>query len=281
MKYFQHIFLFLICVSLVGCAKSGRSISNSGYADHSLGTYTGDSEKGPHSDLAFKYRGELSEFDVLGITRGENASETEIQRALDNAKRVKLHPGSSILLIQSGAGFPDAPMVAELEKHFRVATFSGVPPGNTIVATSPGVPPGSAGASPAGINESSDAPSYSRSLRLAAARGGNDIIVCYWGVLESEIDNLATKTVSWVPVVSWMVPDEKQHMRIRIKMALIDVRSGDWTVFSPKAFENDRISTSPRRGASDQKQVERLKQQAYVESAQELVRLYSDVATTR
>ena len=268
MKYTIHTLLLLICVLLAGCMKQGRSISNSGYNDHSVGAYTGDSEKGPHSDLAFKYRGELSEFDVLGITRGENASECEIQRALDNAKRVNLHPGSSILLIQSGAAFPDAPMVAELEKHLRVATFSGVPPG------SPGV-------SPAGVVESPDAHDYSRSLRLAAARGGNEIIVCYWGMLESEIENLATKTVSWVPVVSWMVPDEKQHMRIRIKMALIDVRSGDWTVFSPKAFENNRISISPRRAASDQKQIERLKQQAYVESAQELMRLYSDVATAR
>jgi hypothetical protein len=266
MKHSFYVLFAIICVSLVGCTKRGRSISNSGYADHSLGAYTGDSEKGPHSDAAFKYRGELSEFDVLGITPGENASEAEIQRALDNAKRIKLHQGSSLLVIQSGATFPDAPMVAELEKHFRVVTFSGVPP------ASPGV-------SPAGVSESPDAQNYSRSLRLAAARGGNEIIVCYWGMLESETENLPTKTVSWVPVVNWMAPDEKQNMRIRIKMALIDVRTGDWTVFSPRAFANNRISTSPTRSASDQKQVERLKQQAYMESAQELVRLYSDLAS--
>jgi hypothetical protein len=267
MKHFQYIILILVCIALAGCYTKKASISNSGYSKEAR---TGRMPGGivPQADPDFEYRGELSEFDVLGITRGENASESEIQRALDNAKRVKVHPGSSILLIQSGAAFPDAPMIAELEKHFRVATFSGVPPGDHRHLR-------------AGITESSDAPSYSRSLRLAAARGGNDIIVCYWGMLESEIENLATKTVSWVPVVSWVVPDEKQHMRIRIKMALIDVRSGDWTVFSPKAFQNDRISTSPRRGASDQKQVERLKQQAYVESAQELVRVYSDVATAR
>jgi len=67
-------------------------------------------------------------------------------------------------------------------------------------------------------------------------------------------------------------------MRIRLKVALIDVRSGNWAVFSPKAFENDRISTSPRRGAVDQRQVERLKEKAYKASARELVKMYSDGA---
>ena len=82
---------------------------------------------------------------------------------------------------------------------------------------------------------------------------------------------MPTKTVSWVPIVNWVVPDEKQHVRIRLKIAVVDVRSGNWSIFSPKPFENARITTSPRRGAVDQKQVERLKTLAYKASVEELV----------
>lgn len=259
----RNVIASLGCIVLTACMSDQRSISNSGYVEPGRTTYP---PRGPvsSSDDVFRYRGELSEFDVLGISRGEITSEQEINYALDHAKHVHLRPDSSILLIQSGAVFPDSPMVSELQKHFRVSTFSGIPPTR---ATMQGYD-----------SESLDAESYSKSLRLAAARGGNDIIVCYWGILESESENLATKTVSWVPIANWIVPDQKQHLRIRLKIALVDVRSGDWTVFSPRAFDSARLTTSPRRGANDQKQVERLKSLAYDEGAKELVRMYSEVA---
>jgi hypothetical protein len=249
----------IICVFFLGCDKTIRPISNSAY----VGKETRHNRSPqPSLDPAFQYHGELSEFDVLGITPGAIASENEIRRALDNAKRVKLHSDSSLLLIQSGAAFPDGGMVTELSKHFQVVPFTGIPAGRETTPQSDTLYP----------------QSYSRLLRLAAAKGGNDTIVCYWGILESETENLATKTVSWVPVVHWILPDQKQHMRIRLKLALIDVRTGNWTVFSPKPFEDATISRSPRREAVDQKQVEQLKTEAYEASAKDLVRLYSDVA---
>jgi hypothetical protein len=216
------------------------------------------------SDPGFEYRGELSEFDVLGITRGTVASDTEIERTLAGAKHVHLRPGNSILLIQSGAMFPDGPMVSELSKHFRVVTFSGVPPATRM--------------SRIGQLENRDAASFSRSLRLAAAQGGNDMILCYWGILESENAKLATKTISWVPVVNWIVPDEREHMRLRLKLALVDVRSGDWAMLSPEPVDDSKISRSPRRNVADQKLVESLKQRAYTSGAKELLRQYAEIA---
>jgi len=259
MKLATLSFTALSCLLLIGCDRTVRSISSSGYIEKP--GYQGHAP-GPSVTPEFQYRGELSEFDVLGITPGAIASENEIRRALDNAKRVKLHSDSSLLLIQSGAAFPDGGMVTELGKHFQVVPFSGLPPTKDAPSQSDTFSP----------------PSFSRLLRLAAAKGGNDTIVCYWGILESETENLSTKTVSWMPVVNWIVPDETQHMRIRLKVALIDVRTGNWSVFSPKPFEQSNISRSPRRAAVDQKQVERLKAEAYTASAKELVRLYSDVA---
>jgi len=214
-----------------------------------------------------QYQGELSEFDVLGIGRGQATSENEIRRALEQAKSVKLRPSSSILLIQSGAAFPDGPMLEELGKHFRVAPFSGVP-SNPKVASNLDYGSG-------------NADSYAKSLRLAAARGGNDYIVCYWGILESENEKFATKTISWVPGVNWILPDEKEHMRIKLKFAVIDVASGSWTIFSPKEFEQARISRSPHRAVVDRKMVEALKKDAYQAGVSELLRLHSEVAFSR
>ena len=261
-KKAAHIPLLLAaCGIFAGCAKSIRSISNSDYREHAARYgYIGPDTS---SDPAFEYKGELSEFDVLGISRSDITSEQEINRALDHSRQLKIAPGSSVLLIQSGALFPDGPMVTELSKSLRVVPFSGVPPlrrgynGNQT--------------------ESLDPQNFSKSLRLTAARGGNDFIVCYWGILESGSEKLATKTVSWVPVMNWIVPDEKQRARIRLKVALIEVRTGNWAVFSPQPFDDARTSTSPRRDVVDQKQVERLKKRAYEESARELVRLYASM----
>jgi hypothetical protein len=259
MKFLTFTSTTILCLLLLGCDRTVRPISNSAYVGKP--EHHGRAPQ-PPLDPAFRYRGELSEFDVLGITPGAIASENEIRRALDNAKRVKLHSDSSMLLIQSGAAFPDGGMVTELSKHFQVVPFSGIPPAKPDPTQTDGL----------------RTESYSRLLRLAAAKGGNDTIVCYWGILESETENLATKTFSWMPVVHWMVPDERQRMRIRLKVALIDVRTGNWSVFSPKPFEEANISRSPRRGAVDQMQVERLKAEAYAASAKDLVRSYSDVA---
>jgi hypothetical protein len=247
----KYLILFLGCLVLGACAKQTRSISHSGWQEKP--SYCGDRNRAA-SDPGFQYRGELNEFDVLGITRDEMASEADIRHALDSARRVRLAPGSSILLIQSGALIPDAVMVSELSKHFSVVPFSGIPSEN---------------------GRSSDPDSYSRNLRLAAARGGNDKILCYWGMLESASERLPTKTVSWVPIVNWVLPDENQHMRVRLKLALLDVRTGNWALISPRSYESQRISIRPRREAVDQKQVERLKEKAYVSAVQELVQVHS------
>ena len=261
MNYRIYYIALIACALLAGCTTWNRSISHTTYPGNEAGRPPALNLRGQGPESAFDYRGELSEYDVLGISRGEVTSENEIRRTLARSGRVWLRPDSGILLIQSGAVFPDGAMVEELTKRFRVIPFSGVP---NIRRTPSG-----------DRTESFDPESFAKSLRLTAARGGAEVIVCYWGVLESASEHLVTKTVSWVPVVNWMVPDEKQRMRIRLKIALIDVATGDWTVLTPPALEDARLSTSPRREVVDQKQVERLKHKAYAAGASELIKLYS------
>lgn len=242
MKLGWTTLLMVAVMAAAGCAT--RSISNSGYQDGRSGT---------------AYKGELSEFDVLAVNRDNAVSEEEIQKAIKHSAPVRVTKGSPVLVIQSGAAYPDAPMLKALNQHFLVTPFSGIPEARRSV----------------GFQER-DSTTYARSLRLVAARTGAEAILCYWGVLESGRENLETKAVSWVPIAGWFVPDEVQQMRIRLKVAIIDVRTGNWSIHSPEAFKNSSWSNNYRRASSDQKQVETLKAQAYVAVVHDLAERFID-----
>ncbi len=146
--------------------------------------------------------------------------------------------GSAILLVQSGAELADPEMISALEKYYTVASFSGVPlpdaTRNDVKAAAP----------------------YSQLFRMAAAKGGYETVIVYWGVLESASQGLGGKAISWVPIIGGIVPDETQHMRIRLMMAVIDTRTGQWESFSPEPFEDEATSNQHGRAASDQEQVD-------------------------
>jgi hypothetical protein len=227
----RYLSLTLLAATMLLCGCSTRSISDSGY---------------PGSRGNPLYHGELSEFDVLGIDASTPVSDAEIGAQFTEYRKITVKRGAPILVIQSGALIPDDAMLRELGRQLVISPFSGIP-----IA-------GSA-ARPA---------SYAHALRLAAAKGGYEVIVCYWGVLESAVENHATKLVSWVPIIGMAVPDESQHMRIRLRVAVVDVRSGRWSMFSPENFEDEALTAGAIRRQSDQEQVALLKDRAYRAAAQ-------------
>jgi hypothetical protein len=224
-------------LAVAGCTT--RSISDSGYPG---AEYYG---RGANP----LYRGELNEFDVLGIDAGAEVAQADIEAAFAaSGDRKSLRRGDAILLIQSGAMIPDAEMVTGLEKAFAVTVFSGVPE----------------------RSKESNA-SYARALRLAAAKAGIETIVAYWGTIETGVENLATKTISWVPIVGAGVPDEAQVMRLRLKIAVVDVRTGRWEMFTPKELGEKSYSARLNRARTDQAQVAALKTAAYGTAAETLI----------
>ena len=225
---------------LAGCET--RSISDSGYRSGESNRY---------------YRGELSEAEVVGAPDpGHAVTDADIQSALRSSKPVHAAPGTGLLVVQSGALTPDDAMVQALNARYRVLPFSGLPENGGRFG----------GSTPAPV-----ATSYSKRLRLAAAQGGFQHILCYWGTLESARENQVTKSVSWVPIAGNFVPDENQRMRINLHAVLIDVASGHWSPYTGKAAENAALSAQVLRGSSDQKQVARLKAAAYASLVDELV----------
>ncbi len=224
----------LMGLSLSGCMTL-RSISDSGYGYYGFGDF---------------YRGEISELSVLGIDPAEDLREEDIAAAFGASAEVRIPPGSALLVIQSGALFPDEPLQRRLGEHFRVGPLSGVP------SHKPGEPARG---------------TLNRALRLAAAEGGYDYILCCWGVVEAEQSDLPTKTVSWIPVVGRSLPDQAQRMRVRLKAILMDARTGRWALLAPAPAESDTVSTPRGRRQSDQAQVEKLKEEAYAVLVEDLL----------
>lgn len=236
------VLALLLLTVLSGCATQ-RSVSSSEY-------YPGGSNgRGGDNPL---YKGELSEFDVLGIDPGKEITEQDIATAASDKKgRLSLREGEPLLLIQSGAMIPEQEMTSRLEKYFPVSVYTGVPEqGNKAEG------------------------SYAKALRFAAAKAGIDKILVYWGMLETETRDLATKNVSWVPIVGWVIPDETQIIRIRLKVALVDVKSGQWEVFVPKVYEDTAYSASLDREQSGLQQVAQLKSKVYQAAVESIISRY-------
>jgi hypothetical protein len=238
----RKLLALIILIVLSGCT-TPKSVSNSGYYPG------GNNGHGRDNPL---YKGELSELDVLGIEPGKEITEEDITAAAsDKKERLGLRKGESLLLIQSGAMIPEQEMTENMGKYFSVSVFTGVP----------------------AQGKNADA-SYSKALRLAAAKAGIDKILVYWGMLETETKDLETKNVSWIPIVGWAIPDQTQEIRIRLKIALVDVKSGQWEIFVPKVFEDTAYSASLNREQSNLQQVAQLRSKVYQAAVESIIARY-------
>jgi hypothetical protein len=240
--------LLSMILSVAACGT--RPISDSGYQAES-----GHSSYGASNPF---YQGELSELDVLGGAGNAAITDEDIQRSFAARRPLSVARGSPVMLVQSGAIFPDDPMIKSLSTYYSVVGFSGIPERRASDSSSC-------------INQSAP---YSMSLRLLAAKGGYEKIVVYWGILETAQENLATKAVSWIPIIVGAIPDENQRMRIRLKLAVIDVKSGQWETFAPAPIESAAINADDTRVSSDQGQVASLKEAGYKAAADEVASRY-------
>ena len=205
------------------------------------------------------YRGELNELSVLGVRTDDNVTDTDISDVLASreGKPVALKRGDVLAVIQSGARFPDKEMSDSLETLSKVVPLSGVPPKEQHLH---------------GREQKNKTPiRIDRSLRMAAAKGGANKLLVYWGILESAAEpEQAAKQLSWVPLLGRVIPDETQHVQMRVKAALIDVATGNWTMIRTEPMQDKRMSSRLTRDSSDLKQIMRLKEKAYAQFAGDL-----------
>lgn len=235
-RMIRNLFGLLLLLALAGCAT--RSISNSGPPGS-------DQSENPF------YHGELTQFQVIGVDPRLPVSENEIAQTLAAASDIRLSHDEPVMVVQSGASIPDATMLKALSGYFKIGVFSGIPPQGHVSAVN-----------------------YARSLRLAAAKGGYKVILVYWGLLESGSKAHDARVISWVPLIGWSINDETELMRIRLKIALIDVRTGDWKLFTPPPFAASKDSDFFTRDTADQGLVQQLKAKAYATAAKQLYQAF-------
>jgi hypothetical protein len=195
---------------------------------------------------------ELKENDVLGLKNTSEVSDDDISRILDETSTIKVREGSTLLLVQSGARSPDQSMIDELSKRFVVVPHTGIP---------------------SEIRNGRD--DTSKALRLAAAHSKAETILVYWGELEMKRDEMPTSLVSWVPVVDFMVPDEFERLRMHLKLALIDVRSGNWSTFRTEPIETEALTTRHAREHQKRYPLQNSKNRLYQNAVRKLVDNYS------
>lgn len=195
---------------------------------------------------------QLKENEILGLKHSSRVTNEDINRILDEASSLKIKDGSTVLLVQSGAPHPDKEMIDELSKRFIVIPHTGVP---TEIRASPDDDTGKA-------------------LRLAAAHSKAETLLVYWGNLEIKRDDLPTSLVSWVPVVDFTIPDEYQRIRMHLKVALVDVRTGNWATFRTEPIESDALTTRFAREHEQKWPLQNTKQRLYKNSVQKLLDAY-------
>lgn len=193
---------------------------------------------------------QLKENEVLGLNPSGKVTDEDIRRILDETRTLQIRAGGSLMLVQSGARHPDAAMVEQLAQHFIVVPYTGVP---------------------SELSSEENSESISKALRLAAAHSKADTILVFWGTLEMKRNDLPTGIVSWVPVVDFVVPDEYQKTRMYLKVALIDVRSGQWATFRTEPIEEEGLTTRYAREHDQKWPLHSLRERLYQASVRKLM----------
>lgn len=228
-------------LSLCSCAMQTRSISNPGWS----------------SSTNELYNGELELLDIVGAdaSGADGSRGIDIASARKRFRKPTIAESGRCLLIQSGAAMPDPELVDAFGPKWKLMTMTGIPD------RKPGVARG-------------------QEIRLAAARGGFDSIICVWGTLESKREQRASKSISWIPVIGWSINDERLYTRIRLRFVLIDVATGHWRSIEAEPFEDSVDSSLGDRGLGvgdgvALSQSERLKRRAYADGVRKFLRAVS------
>ena len=217
---------------------------------------------------------QLTDQDVFGNELTLEVSEEDIQDAIEKAQgkfEIPLH--SSLILVQSGARVPDAVMQKEMQRYFRLSTFSGIPVARKKqpVQSGASVKMMDAESFSDGRNNLVNA-NYMQALRYIAAKGRQNAVIVYWGELECGKYNSDTKEMTWKKYSAENLAG--LSLRYLIRFALVDVASGEWATYSPVNVES--VSGKPD-GNTDitEQQITSLKQKSYQMAVSDLVSRYS------
>lgn len=183
---------------------------------------------------------QLTDQDVFGNELTLEITEEDIQNAVEEATgQFNIPLNSAIVLVKSGSRAPDMMMQEEMQRYYRVSTFSGIPmakkkrPVQPVPVKETQVPTTDDYA--ANQNSVINA-NYMQAMRYVAAKGRHKTIVVYWDELEAGKYDSATKEVVWKKYIGEKLSGSS--LRYLIRFALIDVATGEWATYSPVNIES-------------------------------------------
>ncbi|POP40632.1 hypothetical protein CHU32_26195 [Superficieibacter electus] len=266
------LLLFLSSILLTGCSKSSSiDARKTGAASHRAET---------SSSL------QLTDQDVFGNELTLEISEGDIQNAVEEAKGdFEISLNSSVILVQSGERAPDVVMQKEMQKYYKVSTFSGIP----VVPKKQPVRPATIVKDAESVTDTIENlanngsgvinANYMQALRYIGAKGRQKAVIVYWGELESGKYNSTTKDMVWKKYSGGNLSG--LSLRYLIRFALVDVATGEWATYSPVNTESaTELSIGKKEGSADmtmtEQQILNLKQKSYQIAVDDLVSRYGN-----
>lgn len=249
-KISTSIALTISLFLLTGCVKKTASI---------------DAQKRTHPLMVQQSTLQLTDQDIFGDEISlNNITEEDIQTAVIDARNAfELPVNSSIILIQSGTTAPDVRMQQEMQKYYKVATFSGVPLSKRKLKSKK-----------EGDDTDNDV-NYMRALRYIAAKGRQSAIIVYWSTLElGKFDN-ESKSFQWTRWNKTELPAGDYALRYLTRVVLTDVSTGEWSMYYPENIEIHPVRKEGSSSDMSQKIIEDLLSQTYVKVSKDIVGRFS------
>lgn len=237
----------IFCLSLTGCSQQGKFI------DAQKSTYKPRPVVSP----------QLTEQELFGWDPSAEITEEDIQDAITQSEEeISIPRNASVILVQSGEKNPDVDMQNELEKYYKVATFSGIYPSKKIAVNK---------------EATTIANSYMLTLRYFGAKGRQSTVIVYWPTLQMGIFDKQANTIVWQDDQPVSKNDQIRSIRYLMRYAVIDVKTGNWEIYSPTSIET-AIPTTPvstTKVKDLENVIKKSKQQTYQINAQEIYSRFS------
>ncbi|EOF5434012.1 hypothetical protein ACK1MO_003718 [Salmonella enterica] len=236
---------------------------------------------------------QLTDQDVFGNELTLEITEEDIQNAVEEAQGQFTVPlNSAVVLVKSGSRAPDVMMQQEMQRYYRVSTFSGIPAVKKKRPVQPVTPVKETQAGAATTDDfSADRNSvvnanYMQAMRYIAAKGRQKAIVVYWDELEAGRYNSATKEITWKKYNGENLSGAS--LRYLIRFALVDVATGEWATWSPVNTESIAVPLTAKTDAKTgikadgkadvtEQQIVTLKQKTCQMVVRDLVNRYSKI----
>lgn len=208
---------------------------------------------------------QLTDKDIFGNETTLAVSEEDIQAALDGEK-FSVPLNSAVILVQSGNRAPEMIMQKEMNRYYRISTFSGIPDRQKTISCNKVK-------NEEGEAVNSENMNYMQALRYIAAKGQQKAIIVYWDTLQLGKYNTATKTTVWSDFRNETLSDSVS-LRYLVRFALVDVATGEWATWSPVNYEDNILQPLTGKTPITEQQIAQLKQKTFATVIKDLANRY-------